>query len=164
MITGYDSVVIAKSPAGPGVRAMVDGLHARWPDMVVALGGKDAESIGPFMPWRQARAAVPAEAGELYVARDAAMERAWDDVGYSLMEGGEGPFAVLYRPAPKRTVAIQLDEEPYGWEGFRFEPYEATLVSAGLSLVTIVTPDEESFFSRDLRGLLTHELIAQAQR
>ncbi|MBG0568614.1 hypothetical protein [Actinoplanes aureus] len=96
--------------------------------MLVALGVRGTAAVGPFVPWQQMRHAVPAEAGELYVARDAAMEQRWDDVGYSLMEDGEGPFAMLYRPSPQRTVAIQLDEQPYERHGLRFDPYEATLI------------------------------------
>ncbi|WP_405111654.1 hypothetical protein OG559_02000 [Micromonospora sp. NBC_01405] len=80
MITGYDTVLITGTPVDAGIRAMLDALHGRWPNMLVALGG---EQLGPFLPWRKTRAQVPANAGEVYVARDAEMERRWDDVGYS---------------------------------------------------------------------------------
>ncbi|GLW29210.1 hypothetical protein [Actinoplanes regularis] len=156
MITGYDSVVIARTPVGAGVRAMLDGVHTSWPDMLVAIG--EAET---FLPWLQTRRAIPAEAGELYVARDAAMEQEWDEVGYALMAGGEGPFAVLYQPSPQPTIAIRADENPYEHRGFGFDPYAATLITTGLSLVTIVTPDEESPFSKNLRALLNRSIIDQ---
>ncbi|MFI7576557.1 hypothetical protein [Micromonospora sp. NPDC049497] len=159
MITGYDTVLITSGPVDAGIRAMLDGLHRRWPDMLVALGG---EYIGPFLPWRSTREQVPVGAGEVYVARDAEMERRWDDVGYSLMEHAEGPFAVLYQPASQPAVEIQLNENPYERRGFGFEPYAATLVTAGLSLVTIVTPDADSPFSRGLLDALREALISHA--
>ncbi|WP_327039675.1 hypothetical protein [Micromonospora maris] len=134
---------------------MLDDLHGRWPNMLVALDG-------PFLPWRRTRAQVPAGAGEVYVARDAQMERRWDDVGYSLMEQGEGPFAVLYEPCRHPTVEIRLDEDPYDRRGFGFEPYSATLVTAGLSMVTVVTPDADSPFSRGLIDALKQALVDQA--
>ncbi|WP_146247289.1 hypothetical protein [Micromonospora arborensis] len=140
---------------------MLDELHGRWPDMLVALGG---EQVGPFLPWRKARAEVPADAGEVYVARDAEMERRWDDVGYSLMEHAEGPFAVLYELASQSAVGIQLHEDPYGRSGFGFDPHPATLVTVGMSLVTIVTPDADSFFSRGILNALRQALISQTHR
>lgn len=48
--------------------------------------------------------------------------------------------------------------------GFGFEPYAAILVTAGLSLVTIVTPDAESPFSRGLIDSLRQALTDQARR
>ncbi|MEV4496257.1 hypothetical protein AB0J84_11190 [Micromonospora arborensis] len=77
-----------------------------------------------------------------------------DDVGYPLMEHAEGPFAVLYGFASQSAVWIQLHEDPYGRSGFDFEPHPATLVTVGLSLVTIVTPDADSFFSRGILDAL----------
>lgn len=160
MITGYDTVLVTGAPVDAGIRVMLDDLHGRWPNMLVALGG---EHVGPFLPWRTTRARVPAGAGEVYVARDAEMERCWDDLGYSLMEHAEGPFAVLYQPSSQPAVEIQLNENPYERRGFDFEPYPATLVTAGLSLVTIVTPDADSSFSRGLLDALRQALISQAR-
>ncbi|WFE47694.1 hypothetical protein [Verrucosispora sp. WMMD1129] len=160
MITGYDTVLITAAPVDAGIRVMLDDLHGRWPNMVVALGG---DHVGPFLPWRTTRAQVPAGAGEVYVARDAEMERRWDDLGYSLMEYAEGPFAVLYQPSSQPTVEIQLNEDPYGPGGFGFEPYPATVVTAGLSLVTLVTPNADSSFSQGLLNALRQALISQAR-
>ncbi|MGS2620039.1 hypothetical protein ACVCAH_37050 [Micromonospora sp. LZ34] len=160
MITGYDTVLITGARVDAGIRAMLDGLHGRWPNMLVALGG---EHVEPFLPWRRTRAKVPAGAGEVYVARDAEMERRWDDVGYSLLEHAEGPFAVLYESASQPAVEIQLNEDPYERRGFGFDPYPATLISAGLSLVTVVAPDADSPFSRGLLDALRQALISQAR-
>ncbi|GAA4967404.1 hypothetical protein [Actinoplanes utahensis] len=162
MITGYDRVVIARTPVGAAMKAMLDVLHSRWPDMLVALGDRESGRVGPFLQWGQMRREVPSAAAELYVARDAVMEQRWDEVGYSLMEGGEGPFALLYEPAPQPAVAIQINQEPYERKGFGFNPYKASLITAGLSLVTIVTPDEESSFSRNLFGSLHEALTKEA--
>jgi hypothetical protein len=68
MITGYDTVFITGTPVDACIRAMLDDLHGRWPNMLVALGG---EHVGLFLPWRTTRAQVPVGAGEVYVARDA---------------------------------------------------------------------------------------------
>ena len=164
MITGYDSVFIARTPVGAAVRAMLDGLHDRWPDMLVALGQGESSEMGPFLPWLRTRDAVPSDAGELYVARDAVMEQQWDAVGYSLVDGAEGPFAVLYQPTPRSAIAIRVDDEPYERDGFRFEPYPATLITAGLTLITMVTPGEESLFSRDLLASLGQSLAEEGHR
>ncbi|MEV2240352.1 hypothetical protein [Micromonospora sp. NPDC049891] len=69
-----------------------------------------------------------------------------------------GYDTVLSQPA----VEIQLNENPYQRTGLGFEPYPATLVTAGLSLVTIVTPDAESHFSRGILDALRQALIGRA--
>jgi hypothetical protein len=166
MITGYDTVLITGAPVDAGIRAMLDDLEGSWPNLLVAVG-RDGPlpppaGPGPFLPWRTTRAEVRAGAGEVYVARDEEMERRWDDLGYSLMEHAEGPFLLMYEPSRQPAVEIQLNEDPYERGGFRFEPHPATLVSAGLSLVTIVTPDADSAFSRGLIDSLTQALIGQA--
>lgn len=159
MITGYDTVLITGAPVDAGIRAMLDDLHGRWPNMLVALGGKH---VGAFLPWQRVRAQVPVGAGEVYVARDAEMERRWDDVGYSLMKKAEGPFAVLYESSGQPAIEIQLNENPYERRDFGWEPYPAMLVTAGLSLVTIVTPDADSPFSRGLLDAFRRALATQA--
>ncbi|WP_433495869.1 hypothetical protein ACQP26_13295 [Micromonospora sp. CA-248089] len=160
MITGYDTVFITGAPVDAGIRVMLEDLHARWPNVLVALGG---DHVGQFRPWRTTRAQMPAGAGEVYVARDAEMERRWDDLGYSLSEHAEGPSAVLYEFASQPAVEIQLNEDPYERRGVDIDPYPATLVTAGLSLVTIVTPDADSLSSRGLLHALRQALIGQAQ-
>ncbi|WP_305784403.1 hypothetical protein [Symbioplanes lichenis] len=159
MVTGYDSVIIARSPAGPGIRAMLDALHTRWPAMLVGRSTAEETGIDPFLPWPRARGDVAPEAGELYVARDATMEQDWDDYGYDLRPDGEGPFAVLYRPLPHPATTISLTEDPAS----RPDPYDAVLITAGLSLITVVTPDETSPFSRDIHDRLTRAFIEQPE-
>jgi hypothetical protein len=153
MGTEMDSVLIAPGQAGPAVRTMLDEVHTRWPNMVAMLDDD-------FHPWPEVRDLLPPDHGEVYLARDPAMEREWDDTGYILMAGGEGPFAILYRPAgDPPTIQVRLNENPYPPSpGFRYDPYPATLVTPGLSLITIVTPDEESPFSQRLINSLTHAL------
>ncbi|SCG69547.1 hypothetical protein GA0070613_4627 [Micromonospora inositola] len=161
MITGHDTVFVTGAPVDAGIRTMLDVLHCRWPNMLVAVSGV-ADDV--FLPWQTSRNDVPAGTGEVLVARDAQMEQRWDEVGYSLMEHDEGPFALLYQPSGRTTVQIQVDEDPYGPSGFRFEPHSATLITAGLSLVTVVTPDAESPFSRRILDALRQALISQTRQ
>jgi hypothetical protein len=158
MITGFDTVIVTAAPVDSGIRTMLDELRRRWPSLRVALAGG-----GAFTPWAIARHAMAANAGEILVARDARMEHRWDEEGYCLMEDGEGPFALLYQPAARPVVEVRFNDDPYGRES-RFEPYSATVVMAGLSLVTVVTPDEDSPFSRNIRSLLQRALISQMRR
>lgn len=143
------------------IRTMLDRQREKWPEMVAALHGVDD---GEFQPWHAVRDKMPKAEGEVYVARDAEMEQRWDIVGYSLMDHGEGPFGVLYRPAPLSTVDVQLEQDPYDHPyGHGFEPYPATLVTTGLSLITIVTPDNDSPFGRRLMEALGRALVDHAR-
>jgi hypothetical protein len=161
MITGDDTVLLAGGRIDRAIRTMLDRLLDRWPDMLTAV---DGVRDGVFQRWPMMRDLVPAGKGEVYVARDAAMERRWDEVGYSLMEHDEGPFALLYQPAARSTVELQLEEDPYDHpHGFQFEPYRATLVATGLSLITVVTPDAGNPFGRRLVEALEHALIEHAR-
>ena len=159
MITGDDTVLLAGGRVDRAIRTMLDRLLDRWPDMVTAV---DGVRDGVFQRWRMMRDLVPAGRGEVYVARDAAMERRWDKVGYSLMDNDEGPFGLLYRPTARSTLTVQLEEDPYD-RPHRFEPYRATLVATGLSLITIVTPDGGSPFGRRLVEALERALVEHAR-
>jgi hypothetical protein len=154
--SGHDSVFVTDSGAPQAVRAMLDGIARTWPDMIVAVTGVRGDE---FAEWSTVRDELPEDAGELLVARDASMEARWDEVGYALMEGGEGPFALYYRRAPRPVVRVRLLDDPYE-HGSEFEPYEATMVSSGMYLVTIVTPGLDSPFSRGLLDLLRQALLA----
>jgi hypothetical protein len=61
--------------------------------------------------------------------------------GGVLMEGDEGPFAVFYEPSRRAAVEVQFNDDPYD-RAAGFQPYSATLLTPGLSLVTVVTPDQ----------------------
>lgn len=69
---------------------------------------------------------------------------------------------MLYQSASQLAVEIQLNDDPYERRGFGFELYPATLVTAGLSLVTLVTPDMDSPFSQSLLHALRQALISRA--
>lgn len=157
MITGFDTVFVARATVAGAVRKLLDDLHHQWPDMVVALTGTDDER---FTPWQTARNNVPVGSGEVLVARDTHMEQRWEVAGYALMEHGEGPFAVLYQPSARPLIAIHLNEDPYD-STYGFKPYPATLVAAGLSLVTVVTPDVDSPFSRQILERIRQALADQ---
>jgi hypothetical protein len=158
VISGHDTVLVAAGPVADALRRLLDDLYREWPQMLVAAEELQA---GAFLPWVAARGTLPATQGELLVARDEAMLRRWENDGYSLMERGEGPFMLAYQPAGRTATEIHFQEDPYGRPaGFLFEPYPATLIASGFSLVTVVTPDAESLFSRGLvtrlQQALTH--------
>ncbi|AEB44554.1 hypothetical protein [Micromonospora maris] len=52
MITVYDTGLVTSAPVDAGIRGMLDDLHGRWPNMVVAL---DRKRVGPILPWRNTR-------------------------------------------------------------------------------------------------------------
>ncbi|MEV4133042.1 hypothetical protein AB0J72_12850 [Dactylosporangium sp. NPDC049742] len=159
MVTGHDSVFVVGGRVEMGVWAMLQRLHGRWPGMLVAVEGHREDA---FVPWPVPREVMPFRAGYLLVARDKDMLDRWDDEGYSLMDGAEGPFQVVYEPASVPAVPVELHGDPYGrGGGYRFDPYRATLVTAGLFLVTLVTPDVDSAFSQGLLAMLGEELALQ---
>jgi hypothetical protein len=152
---GYDTVFVTAAPVHTGVQAMLDDLHRHWPNMVVAVG-----EAGTFTTWTVARPTMPAGTGQVFVARDERMEQRWDLDGWIFMERDEGPFAVFYRPSPRPAVEVQFNDDPYDGV-FGFEPYSATMVMAGMSLVTVVTPDKDSPFTRQVLILLQQALSGQ---
>jgi hypothetical protein len=152
---GYDTVFVTAAPVDVGIQVMLDDLRRQWPDMVVAIG-----ETGTFTTWAVARAAVPAGTGQVLVARDEQMEQRWDRDGWILVDRDEGPFAVLYQPSPSPQVEVQFNDDPYD-RGANFEPYSATMVMAGMSLVTVITPDRDSPFTRQVLLRLQQALISQ---
>jgi hypothetical protein len=159
VMTAHDLVFLASgSPAG-AVRRLLDGRAGTWSQMIVAV---NEVRDGAFRAWPELRDAIPVDRGEVLVARDAVMEQWWDESGYELNEEGEGPFAVLYRRAEPGRVDIELRQDPYGRDfGAPFQPYPATLVLAGLWLVTLVAPDPDSEFTKRLVKDLEAALVAQ---
>lgn len=96
MITGHDPVFVAGGRVKFGVWRMLQRQHERWPQMQVAVQRHQGDA---FVPWPVPRAAMPLRAGYVLVARDQDMLDRWDDEGYTLMDGVEGPFQVVYDPA-----------------------------------------------------------------
>lgn len=146
MITGFDSVVVTAGLPGPAIGRFLTQWGLQWPDMRVSTGDP-AES--PFVTWRDARPAVPEKRGEVLVARDERMLSDWDEHGYAIPGSAVGPFYLLYEPCPAPQFSALLQHDPYAG-GMRFDPYPVTIVGTGLSLVTVVTPDEDSEFSRSV--------------
>ena len=136
-------MLVVKGNVASALRGFLNDLHADWPEMLVAISGADDE--GRFSAWA-ADLELP-DSGDVLIARDQEMVRAWDDTGYVLTDGREGPIAVYYSGGPS-TLRVQLPEDPYARDGFRFSPYEAILAGSGLSLVTAVTPPMDAAFSQ----------------
>lgn len=149
MITGFDSVVLTARRPGPAIARFLEQWSDRWPDMRVAVTDGSGESR--FVAWRATRPSIPDTNGEVLVARDERMLGDWDEHGYELLDPAAGPFAVFYRPCPARQFPALVHGDPYAQDvGHPFEPYPVTVVGAGLWLVTAVTPDDESAFSRSV--------------
>ncbi|TVT38045.1 hypothetical protein FNH05_24685 [Amycolatopsis rhizosphaerae] len=146
MITGFDTVLIAAGPAGPAVTRLLNQWARHWTDMRVALVDHDDSG---FREWSSTRQDLPQRQGTILVARDDDMVADWDEHGYKIPDSPEGPFSLLYEPCPARVFSALVKEDPYARNG-RFEPYDAAIVGHNLTLVTIVTPDEQSDYSRSI--------------
>lgn len=83
------------------------------------------------------------------MARNPDMVDAWEEDGYFLGEHG-GPFAIWYEPLRQQSLKVTALDDPYGRQGFRYQPYTLTLCSKAPSLLTLVSPDAESAFSARL--------------
>ena len=148
MITGADNVVVIAGHGGAAAVRFLDGWARRWPAMRVALDGPQAHPEGG---WPDVRDQVAAAAGVILVARDQEMSAAWEEHGYDIPGEPEGPFALWYQPCPARRFTALAATDPYAHRGeFVFDPYEVQVVGAGLSLVTLVTPDPDKHFSQQV--------------
>jgi hypothetical protein len=148
MITGFDYDLITTGMPGPAITAFLDAWHAVWPAMRVAITGALDDQ---FADWPAPRAVVPAETGEILVARDRTMEAEWDERGYDPGPDGQGPFMIIYQSAARTSLRLMALEDPRGQNGLAlFEPYEARLVAPHLGLITVVTPDADGDFTTDL--------------
>ncbi|WP_093657879.1 hypothetical protein [Streptomyces radiopugnans] len=148
MITGFDQVVVVPGPAPVVIERFLGRWRVRWPGLRVAVDTDEAEA--DFSPWLPGRHRLPAGQAEVLLSRDEDMESLWDTEGYSLDRRGEGPVAFFYQPARWHSLKLKTLEDPYPHAGLKHQPYPVTLAGAGFSLVTIVTPDEESDFSRSV--------------
>ena len=156
MVSGYDVVLISSQNPNPAVRAMLDEVAHGWPDVRVAVTGMMDDR---FTNWSTIASVLPDVRAEILVARDRLMEARWDDVGYELDDAEEGPFAIYYEPATWSALRTQALVDPYG-RSESFDPYEVFFVGPHIWLVTLVTPDRDSRFSRGLLDLLTTKLTS----
>ncbi|MFJ8761892.1 hypothetical protein [Streptomyces cyaneofuscatus] len=107
-----------------------------------------------FSPWVSRQVGTSADRNGLLIARDKEMEANWDASGYALDERGEGPLALYYEPAGWQSLTMVPRKDPYGRVGFHYEPYDITVVGAGLYLFTLVTPGDSAFTRTALDTLL----------
>ena len=153
MITGSDSVILTAVSPAPAIRRFLDRWLEAWPDMRADLHGDG------FAPWSQLRDLELPETGEVLVAKDQAMQDAWDEHGYELPGVDEGPFTLMYQPCPATRFTVTVTSDPYAPDsGFGFAPYPAQVLGAGLHLVTAVTPSTKKGFSDRVIEYLTAEL------
>ncbi|WP_409098822.1 hypothetical protein [Streptomyces galilaeus] len=153
MITGMDHVVLAQGPAAAVVERFLGSWLGRWPALRCASGADDSDGV--FSPWVPGQVLGASTArGGLLIARDEVMEANWDLSGYALDERDEGPLALSYEPAGWPSLPMVPREDPYGRAGFRYEPYDITVVGAGLYLFTLVTPHDSAFTRTALDTLL----------
>ncbi len=152
MITGMDHVVLAQGPASATVERFLGSWLSRWPDLRCASAEDDSD--GMFSPWVSRQIGTSADRNGLLIARDEEMEANWDASGYALDERGEGPLALYYEPAGWQSLTMVPRKDPYGRVGFHYEPYDITVVGAGLYLFTLVTPGDSAFTRTALDTLL----------
>lgn len=157
MISGFDTVFVARGPVTQPVSRLLDKWLTRWPALRTSVEGRAGDE---FCPWNPKALTLSADRVHILVARDREMEVEWDNRGYALDSLGEGPFSIAYEPCGWKTLGARLLEDPYSREGFGFVPYEATVVGAGLYMVSVVTPDAESAFSKDVLDDLVEVLYA----
>ncbi|QFG24971.1 hypothetical protein [Actinomadura sp. WMMB 499] len=157
MISGHDSVLVCAGPVAERVGGFVDALADASPSLLVAV------DEGGFVPW-DGRTRPPSGAAELLVARDAEMVDRWDRDGYHLDRDGHGTLMIAYEPCRAPRLDVTVLDDPYGRGGFLFDPYDVTLIGAGLSLVTVVTPDADGPFARSVLDGLAEHLAGAAPR
>lgn len=154
MITGSDHVILTAVPPAPAIRRLLDRRLEAWPDMRVDLHGDG------FAAWSQLRELDLPEAGEVLVARDQAMEEAWDEHGYDLPGKEEGPFTLMYQPCTAARFTVTVTSDPYAPDsGFGFAPYPAYAIGSALHLVTVVTPSTMKDFSAGVVEGLMAEFV-----
>ena len=142
MITGSDYVILTAVSPAPAIRRFLDRWLEVWPDLRADLHGEG------FAPWPELRDLDFPETGEVLVAKDQAMQEAWDEHGYDLPGVDEGPFTLMYQPCPAARFTVTVTSDPYTPDsGFGFAPYPAQVIGAGLHLVTAVTPGTMKNFS-----------------
>ncbi|GFN01520.1 hypothetical protein Smic_00760 [Streptomyces microflavus] len=77
---------------------------SRWPELRCASG--EDESDGVFSPWIPGGTGTSNGRGALLIARDEGMEASWDTTGYTLDEHGDGPPALFYEAAGRRSLSM----------------------------------------------------------
>ncbi|WP_433889295.1 hypothetical protein [Streptomyces sp. CA-111067] len=152
MITGMDHVVLVQGPAAAVVERFLGSWLSRWPALRCASA--DEGSDGVFSPWVPGRVGTSTDSSGLLISRDEEMEAHWDMSGYTLDERGEGPLALYHQPAGWQSLTMVPREDPYPGAGFGYEPYDITVVGAGLHLFTLVTPDDSAFTRAALATLI----------
>lgn len=145
MITGFDSVFIADGSISEKIQQFLNEWLLRWPKLRVSL---DNESVDVFAEWSSSNFSISEGSARILVARDISMEASWDERGYVLDSQEEGPFCIAYEPFRRNELRATALDDPYMRSGFRYDPYEITIVGSQLYLVTVVTPCLESNFSR----------------
>ncbi|MFI9582111.1 hypothetical protein ACIHCQ_09745 [Streptomyces sp. NPDC052236] len=152
MITGSDFVFVARAPVSVAIERFLDDWLVAWPWLRVASGAEGADGV--FFPWVSGAVKLPEETGHLLVTRDEAMVAGWDDTGYALDSRQEGPFSLMYEPVGWESLDVMALSDPYRRTGFGYEPYEISVVGAGLQMVTVVAPESGPFQQAVLDRLL----------
>ncbi|RKS70969.1 hypothetical protein BZB76_5449 [Actinomadura pelletieri DSM 43383] len=143
-------LICAQSPA-LAVRLFLEQLQRDLPELRVAVEPTDDSS---FRRWDFERE-IPAESAELLIAENDEMVQRWDQDGYYLSPTGAGPLRIGFEPCRVPRLRARVMENPYGDDGFGFDPYEVTLIGTDFFLATIVTPDLDSAYSRSAIGSFT---------
>ncbi len=153
-VTGWDTVIFTCRQPREIYRRVLACIAQRWPEALVDITVDGRLGSGtPPVPLRGVSSErLPAEEGDAFFYRDAAMIRHTDEFAFAPMADGDGPFMVASRVRPNVVFRVDRLEElrPIDWPEFpKMEPYSAWVCSPSLYEITVVTPGdpEEHAFS-----------------
>lgn len=161
MISGYDTPFVCATEFPSRVKDFI-GIQVRhWPGLLLDDEPLDAATMAA---WTLPETEGQTESEALTFCRDAAMDEFWEENGYALDAGGEGPFALFYRrfvsPLQADALSGVRQNLPEGQRPLDLEG--AGLLLSEYYSVTLVTPEDprEDAFSRRVLHDLVNSLTA----
>ena len=144
-ITGYSTDFVIGSGFAGAVRAFVAVQRTRWPGLYLCGEPVTADWVRDWFPSGDADAEYPEI---LPFSSGPAMEAFWEDHGYALNSGGEGPFSLFYR-LRRGPIRARLSEDADTDAVIR----GATVLLSQFHIVSLVTPEdpEKDPFSASVR-------------
>lgn len=156
-LTSYDNYIVTSKNPQVIVFELYRTILSKWPSVIV-LNESDEEE--PFKGKFPSINLFPKSEGALYFCRDAAMNKHWDENGYSLLSDGEGPFAFRYFEKINYKFSFQMIDDFTALENNGINCCPESLINAiGLNYfdITLTTPSspEDNVFSKFLLDLVS---------